>query len=158
MTHEAPAADLPALPYERAMALPRLPSSSDAGGSGGGLMSVHFDTRPEWLAWLRDWAAGTEEVVALHLFGSRATGVRRLKADALPVPDLDLAYEVAGATEQDRFAASFDVGAGTAAIDFFHRFGVHLDLEFMDGDSTPRVTRFVQAAGVCLWRRDGRVA
>lgn len=121
-------------------------------------MTLHFDTRPEWLAWLADWAAGTEEVVALHLFGSRASGARRAKADAPPLPDIDVAYEVAGATEQERFAASFDVGAGTAAIDFFHRFGVPLDLEFMDGDTTPRVTRFVAADGVCIWRRGRRPA
>lgn len=123
---------------------------------GGGLVSPHFDTRPEWLAWLADWAAGTDEVVALHLFGSRATGARRRKADAPTVPDLDVAYEVAGATEQDRFETSFDVGAGATAIDFFHAFGVPLDLEFMDGDTTPRITRFVAAGGICIWRRDGR--
>jgi predicted nucleotidyltransferase len=116
-------------------------------------MTLHFETRPEWLAWLADWAAGTEEVVALHLFGSRASGARRPKAVAPPLPDLDVAYEVAGATEQERFAASFDVGAGTAAIDVFHRFGVPLDLEFMDGDATPRISRFVATDGVCIWRR-----
>lgn len=119
-------------------------------------MSLHFDTRPEWLAWLADWAAGTDKVVALHLFGSRATGARRRKADAPAVPDLDVAYELAGATEQDRFNSSFDLGAGTTAIDFFHAFGVPLDLEFMDGETTPRITRFVSAAGICIWRRDRR--
>ena len=116
-------------------------------------MRTHFDTRAEWLDWLADWAAANDEVVALHLFGSRASGRRRPKADAPPGPDLDVAYELAGETEQDRFDASFDVGAGTAAIDFFHRFGVALDLEFMDGDTTPRITRFVAADGICIWRR-----
>lgn len=116
-------------------------------------MSVQMDVPTDWLAWLVDWAADNEEVTALHLFGSRATGRRRPKADAPAVPDLDVAFELAGATEQERYEASFDVGSGTAAIDFFHTFGVPLDLEFMDGETTPRITRFVSADGVCIWRR-----
>lgn len=116
-------------------------------------MRTHFDTRPEWLDWLAEWAAANDEVVALHLFGSRASGHRRAKADAAPIPDLDVAFELSGATEQDRYDASFDVGSGTAAIAFFHLFGVPLDLEFMDGETTPRITRFVTADGLCIWRR-----
>jgi hypothetical protein len=117
-------------------------------------MPSQVDVAPEWLAWLADWAASNEAVTALHLFGSRASGRRRPKPSPAPVPDLDVAYELIGATEQERYEASFDVGSGTAAIDFFHRFGVPLDLEFMDGDTTPRITRFVATNGVCIWRRD----
>lgn len=116
-------------------------------------MPRQVDVPAEWLSWLADWAADNEEVTALHLFGSRASGRRRPKPDPPTVPDLDVAFELAGASEQERYEASFDVGSGTAAIDFFHRFGVSLDLEFMDGETTPRVTRFVTTEGVCIWRR-----
>jgi hypothetical protein len=61
----------------------------------------HFDTDPAWFDPIRRWAVQVPEVERVWIFGSRATGTRRVKEDPGPIPDLDIAYTLRGAADDD---------------------------------------------------------
>jgi predicted nucleotidyltransferase len=69
-------------------------------------MTLHFDTKPEWIDTLRSWAASEAMIMRVWLFGSRVTGRRRNKAQVDPTPDLDVAYEMTGAESGELLAHS----------------------------------------------------
>jgi predicted nucleotidyltransferase len=56
---------------------------------------MYFDTDPDWLDRIRDWALGYPAVRRVCMYGSRVTGRRRVKSSAPATPDLDLAVELA---------------------------------------------------------------
>lgn len=107
--------------------------------------STYFDTDPAWLDDLCVWARTEPCIKALWLFGSRASGVRTPKTGQSPVPDLDIAFEVDGETEDERFQNAF-VGGVAQEVEFSRAFGVPVDLQFMDS-TTPRVRSYVAKAG-----------
>jgi hypothetical protein len=57
---------------------------------------LHFATEQGWLEVVRAWARTVPEVDLVWVFGSRATGIRRAKEEQAAIPDLDLAYSLAG--------------------------------------------------------------
>lgn len=69
---------------------------------------LHFDTDPALVDDIRTWAAAEPAITRIHVFGSRATGVRTAKPNPDPVPDIDLAIETVGDEPGERLAAFVD--------------------------------------------------
>lgn len=69
-------------------------------------MNLFFDTKPAWIDALRAWAAAEPYIARVWLFASRVTGRRRRKESTNEEPDLDVAYEMAGADPGELLAIS----------------------------------------------------
>lgn len=90
----------------------------------------------------------------MWVFGSRARGVRTPKDDAPPVPDLDLAYTLAGGEPGELLGLSICEGIAwrerlQGAIT------VAVDLQMANPDSDSRVWPAVLDHGVLIYERDG---
>lgn len=118
------------------------------------MVRLHFDTQESWLQVIRDWAATVPEVQRVWVFGSRATGRRRSKGDAPPVPDLDIAYTLTGGEPGELLAQAMFEGEGWRA-GLQAAIPVSVDLQMACPHSDLRVWPAVVAHGVLIYSCDG---
>jgi len=114
----------------------------------------HFETSEDWLDVLRDWASAEPRVLRVWIFGSRATGVRRQKEEALSEPDLDVAYELRQVRKDETTytAAHFRNDGWRDMLQA--RLPVALDLQFMITDQPDAmVPKWVAEHGKLIWER-----
>ena len=113
--------------------------------------TLHFDTPLEWLNVIARWAESVPEVDRVWIFGSRAKGVRSPKEKPSPIPDLDLAYTMAGDEPGALLALSICEGA-----EWLERLqadiSVPVDLQMADPEDA-RVWPAVLDHGVLVYSR-----
>lgn len=88
----------------------------------------------------------------MWLFGSRVTGVRTPHHPPRPVPDLDVAVELIGATEGERLGEWICEREGWSD-DLRARLPVALDMRLCDFDSTDELPKWVAAVGLLIYER-----
>ncbi|MFN7533915.1 MAG: hypothetical protein ACK5QD_03070 [Brevundimonas sp.] len=115
-------------------------------------VTLHFDTRPEWIDVIREWAASDDRISQVWVFGSRATGRRSAKPNASPVPDLDIGYVLRGTSEGDRLAYAMCM-LGEWREWLADRIPVTIDLQYTDKDIDRIVWPAIKDHGVMVFRR-----
>jgi hypothetical protein len=116
------------------------------------MVTLHFDTLPEWITVLQTWAAAEPRVIRVWIFGSRATGVRRSKETSSTEPDLDVAYELTQVLpdETPYTAAFFRDKAWKASLQ--SQIPVVLDLQYSMTDlNDAKVPQWVAEHGVLIY-------
>lgn len=111
---------------------------------------LYFDTRTEWLSHIKAWTEVTPEVERVWVYGSRATGVRRVKPAPSLVPDLDIAYTLQG--DQDDMLALMMMESGDWSSALQDLIPVDLDLQLAQPDDKVVWPR-VKAHGVLIFDR-----
>lgn len=115
-------------------------------------LKLYFETQPEWITVLRNWAAAEPRIVRVWIFGSRATGFRRPKSEPVTEPDLDVAYELTQvlSDETPYTAAFFRDETWKATLQ--SQISVALDLQYsMIDQSDANVPQWVAAHGVLIY-------
>jgi predicted nucleotidyltransferase len=115
---------------------------------------LHFDTKVVWVADIVAWARGVPRISRVWVFGSRASGARRSKAAASPVPDLDVAYELDEAGAEDAYTYAFFRNRQWRDK-LQEQIPVELDLQHAHtSEPDAYVPLFVAASGVLIYERD----
>ena len=115
-------------------------------------VTLHFDTRPEWIDVIREWAASDDRISQVWVFGSRATGRRSAKPNASPVPDLDIGYVLSGTSEGDRLAYDICMRHQWREL-LAERIAVTIDLQYADKDIDRIVWPAIEDHGVLVFSR-----
>jgi hypothetical protein len=115
-------------------------------------VTLHFDTRPEWIDVIREWAASDDRISQVWVFGSRATGRRSVKPDSLPIPDLDIGYVLSRSSEEDPFTYAMCM-LGEWRKWLADRIPVTIDLQYTDKDIDRIVWPAIEDHGVLVFSR-----
>jgi hypothetical protein len=112
---------------------------------------LFFDTRPDWLLAIKNWAVGVPQVDRVWIFGSRATGSRTPKENPSSVPDLDIAYTLTGGESGELLGLAMCEGDDWRA-QLQAAIPVPIDLQLAQADDA-RVWPAVLAHGVLVYAR-----